>query len=497
MSYYNQDFIRIINDILEDKLKRKIKFNGRSIQTNLLSFPEIQILKESTNKAIKEIEIEQNQLKFIPNQIALAKISLSQPKFTKKHNELLLLSLHTPGQPISENNLRVLLAADFFINNRRELNNEVSTNVYFYPYSIEMGFLLCAFNSSLDPLHSMDPKENHYTGICLESLYQQAFQSHSKEDAQDAVNRLLLNDGQMMEKFDQILLTWKSTQETLFKKFKINLKLKYHRDLIQNDGLAEVPSKQTHLQNYYNKHTEITHHFHDHTIQLSKSQIGTIISVSFSKVSGLNVKETTPKMNTNTPNLQNWIYNAQSLIAKESMLEMNEKTNTLGLSFFKIQLLSMRKSNDVKYVANRIVNQNANIGIYIQYAYARLCGIERYIKELNLNTLSLNSEENVIDSEENSGTSNLDTLTLTPKVFDLIAVISNFNLMLEKSCTEPSVMVAYLFQLAKVMSSQYYHFRIKGEPEDVQKARWKVIQKCQGVLKAGLEMFGLETVDTF
>jgi arginyl-tRNA synthetase len=52
-------------------------------------------------------------------------------------------------------------------------------------------------------------------------------------------------------------------------------------------------------------------------------------------------------------------------------------------------------------------------------------------------------------------------------------------------------MVSYLYTLSRAVSSQYYHLRIKGEPFNVQRDRWAVLEKAKWILENGIELFGL------
>jgi arginyl-tRNA synthetase len=182
-------------------------------------------------------------------------------------------------------------------------------------------------------------------------------------------------------------------------------------------------------------------------------------------------------LSSNRDLLDGLLCDAIDLIASESSSDpQSQVAHALGKSFFIIQLLSMRRSKKMQFSNFRLDNQEANLGVYIQYTYSRICGVERNIDE---------------DCKQ---WDSLDPLTVTPNVFELIQQLDQFDHVLQKSINEPSIMVAYLLQLSKTISSQYYHLRVKGEPLERQKARWAVLSLCKKVLKSGLTLFGLEPV---
>jgi hypothetical protein len=175
--------------------------------------------------------------------------------------------------------------------------------------------------------------------------------------------------------------------------------------------------------------------------------------------------------------LNDFIRNSVSLIADESNTDPDTQTaRLLGKSFFIIQLLSMRRTNKLEFTNYRLKMQTANVGVFIQYTLSRICGIEKNIEKGMTNWRSL------------------EPLRTTPKVLDLLRKANEFEHVLLKSCTEPSIMIAYLLQFSKCISSHYYHMRIKGELVEIQKARWAVLHFCKSILQTGIRLFGLDCV---
>jgi hypothetical protein len=184
--------------------------------------------------------------------------------------------------------------------------------------------------------------------------------------------------------------------------------------------------------------------------------------------------------------IQKWFFEAANVVAREANVDLNvenkdsELCKKLGESYLKFQMLSMKLRNRMVFENGKILNQNATTGTFVQYTYARLYGIKKYVKGLGWD----------VDLKSVS----LEPLNSTPKALNLVFMLKEYTLVLKKSLVEPTVLLDYLTRLSKLISSLYYILRIKGEVFKVQVARWALFDACLEILDCSLEIFDIEPI---
>ncbi|KAG0220113.1 Arginyl-tRNA synthetase [Mortierella sp. NVP41] len=154
----------------------------------------------------------------------------------------------------------------------------------------------------------------------------------------------------------------------------------------------------------------------------------------------------------------------------------------LGISAVVIQDFQARSSKGYEFSWKRMTESTGNTGIYLQYAYARLCGIE-----------------------DKSGTRlnvNANTALLTePEAFELANMISVYpEITLSTLQTlEPSMIVNYLFQLSHAISSANQALQVKSATEsgqhDLAEARMLLLWAARVTLGNGMRILGLEPLE--
>ncbi|KAF9961114.1 Arginyl-tRNA synthetase [Mortierella alpina] len=154
----------------------------------------------------------------------------------------------------------------------------------------------------------------------------------------------------------------------------------------------------------------------------------------------------------------------------------------LGISAVVIQDFQARSSKGYEFNWKRMTESTGNTGIYLQYAHARLCGIEdKFGTRLNTNA-------------------NTDLLT-EPEAFELANLISMYPEITRSTLQtfEPSMIVNYLFGLSHAISSANQVLQVKTAAEmgrqDLAEARMLLLWAARVTLGNGMRVLGLEPLE--
>ena len=153
------------------------------------------------------------------------------------------------------------------------------------------------------------------------------------------------------------------------------------------------------------------------------------------------------------------------------------------------RLLAESKGHILFYTLKKTKNldldlqcETNEIGIHVQYSIARIEGIKSSLKDEGVEIEKLETAH-IEKVELNS------LFEQFPKASTLYNLLQEFDGKLEKSVQEPSVLVAYASNLSKLVSSLYYHLRLKGEDENTQAVRWHLFGKSLKILRMILTLF--------
>ncbi|KAJ3207033.1 hypothetical protein HDU67_007799 [Dinochytrium kinnereticum] len=160
-----------------------------------------------------------------------------------------------------------------------------------------------------------------------------------------------------------------------------------------------------------------------------------------------------------------------------------------------VQVLQSKRVKDCMFDWGRIVDDKRDVGLYLQYAHARLCGIQR--RSGVPVPFSTPGEDGtmVLDDEALAelAKADLSLLARTPSAVDLASVMAQIPVAFGAAATtlDPSAFVPFLVSLARQISSGHNSMFVKGSPENVARARMALLWAARVVISGGLKMLGL------
>ena len=170
---------------------------------------------------------------------------------------------------------------------------------------------------------------------------------------------------------------------------------------------------------------------------------------------------------------------------KNPNIPEDEKENIaeiVGSGAIKYFDLSQNRTSDITFTWDKVLSFEGNTGPYLQYTYVRIMSIFRKLKEENINV----ENENII----------LEDMTGIER--ELATELLRFPQAVVKSYESyrPNIIADYLFDMAKLFNNFYNSSSIlKEENKKVMDARILLAKKTAFVLKEGLSLLGIKTVD--
>jgi arginyl-tRNA synthetase len=164
----------------------------------------------------------------------------------------------------------------------------------------------------------------------------------------------------------------------------------------------------------------------------------------------------------------------------EQGADLDELAEQVGIGAVVFRELSTRRTRDVIFDWDAMLDFEGDTGPYVQYAHARLCSILR------------KAEQDV------AGDADLSVLTL-PEEWTLVRHLSGFPRALRRAADEfePSVLATHLLELCADFSS-YYSAGMRDAarrvlcPDDrTRAARLLLVDATRHVIRSGLELLGL------
>ena len=162
--------------------------------------------------------------------------------------------------------------------------------------------------------------------------------------------------------------------------------------------------------------------------------------------------------------------------------EKEKIAEIVGSGAIKYFDLSQNRTSDTTFTWDKVLSFEGNTGPYLQYTYVRIMSILRKLKKENINV-----ENKDIILENMNGVER-----------ELAVELLRFPQTVVKSYESyrPNIIADYLFDIAKLFNNFYNSNSIlKEENKKVMDARILLAEKTAFILKQGLGLLGINTVD--
>lgn len=158
--------------------------------------------------------------------------------------------------------------------------------------------------------------------------------------------------------------------------------------------------------------------------------------------------------------------------------KLKEKTNidTIAIGSIKWNDLRRNPQLDVVFDWNEVLNMEGNSGPYMLYTYVR----------------SQSIIENVKDE-----TTKKDQLTLSPEELSVLRKLYRYPYVINQAAASylPTTLVSYLYELAKSFNLFYQRHQVLKSEGEQRTVRINITKAVGIVLKSGLKLLGVETVE--
>ena len=166
----------------------------------------------------------------------------------------------------------------------------------------------------------------------------------------------------------------------------------------------------------------------------------------------------------------------------EDWSEEKIKNNALKISLgsIKFEMLKVEAQSVITFDIEKALSLEGFTSAYIQYAYARIQSIFRKIGNWQLEI------------------GNLDFSKLTEgKEKELLKKLAYYPEIVEKAATNynPSEIAKYTYELAQMLNDYYHAVPVSSAEEETKKARLALLSAVAQVIKNGLGLLGIETVE--
>ncbi|KAI9275844.1 arginyl-tRNA synthetase [Phascolomyces articulosus] len=165
-------------------------------------------------------------------------------------------------------------------------------------------------------------------------------------------------------------------------------------------------------------------------------------------------------------------------LQQQSMALIDTIADQLGVSAILIQDMKAKRGKNYTFSWDRMTDARGDTGVFLQYAHARMCGIER-----KANTpLRADCDYALLKEQE---------------AFDLVQQISLFPELVESSfkTLEPCTIVNYLFKLSHAISVANNRLRVKNMNPELAASRMMLFWAAKTTLSNGLSLLGLKPIE--
>jgi arginyl-tRNA synthetase len=166
-------------------------------------------------------------------------------------------------------------------------------------------------------------------------------------------------------------------------------------------------------------------------------------------------------------------------VEKRPDLEDEEAVaEAVGIAAIFFSDLSKQRIKDYTFSWSHAVSFEGDTGPYLMNAHARIAGIVRKCG------VALDTEASLAPLVE-------------PESHELVSLLSRYGESLRDAARsfEPSVLAGYLLDLAHALHASYGTLRVKGEAEEVAKARLLLFSVVKNTLASGLRILGIRPLE--
>jgi len=160
--------------------------------------------------------------------------------------------------------------------------------------------------------------------------------------------------------------------------------------------------------------------------------------------------------------------------------ELEERSEKIALASLKFFFLKFTPQEEIMYNPNKEISFEGATGPYLQYTYARIQGITKKskVQSLKLETIDFSALN-------------------TPEEIEILKLLSSFPEVLKKSMLfyNPAFLANFLLTLAQKFNSFYHQHQVLQAKKNIRQARISLITAVAQVLKNGLGILGIETLD--
>ena len=162
--------------------------------------------------------------------------------------------------------------------------------------------------------------------------------------------------------------------------------------------------------------------------------------------------------------------------------EKEKIAEIVGSGAIKYFDLSQNRTSDITFTWDKVLSFEGNTGPYLQYTYVRIMSIFRRLKAENINV----ENKNIILEDMNGIEREIAVELLRLQQ----AVVKSYE------SYRPNIIADYLFDMAKLFNNFYNSSSIlKEEDKKVMDAQILLAEKTSFVLKQGLNLLGIQTVN--
>jgi len=156
--------------------------------------------------------------------------------------------------------------------------------------------------------------------------------------------------------------------------------------------------------------------------------------------------------------------------------EAKEVAEILGIGAVKYNDLSQNRMSDIVFDWEKMLSFEGNSAPYLQYTYARLKSILKKARGIpKLNGMALENERDLV----------------------LVLKLSEFPEVLGrvKETYMPSQLASYLYELAREVNSYYHSEPVLYSESELRAVRLNLVKAASDVIKTGLSLLGIKTVE--